>query len=338
MKSQAQSHPTAPRRARGFTLIEMMIAITLGLGLLAALTTFFVQTSSNRAEMDRGARQIESGRFAMDILREDLSLAGYYYDVNQSGVTWQSPAACTTAVASLGFSANPLQLPLPIFGHAGGAGAPGCIANAVPGTDVLVVRRVHSEPTPAASPVASQAYLQVSHCANDSSNTPIAFSEGGTPAPFVLRKVDCTTRGDLWRYHEHVYYIRACSVCGSDTIPTLVRLELDGGVTRTVELAEGIQEMRIDYGIDNDGNGSPDAWSRCDAASPCTAAQWSTVTAVTLNLLSSTLEPSPGYSDAKTYTLGLSGAVGPFNDRFKRHVYSAVVNLPNRSGPLERSP
>ena len=43
----------------GFSLIELMIAVTLGLIVLAALTTFFVQTSGNRQEMERSTRQIE---------------------------------------------------------------------------------------------------------------------------------------------------------------------------------------------------------------------------------------------------------------------------------------
>ena len=322
--------------ARGFTLIEMMIAITLGLMILAALTTFFVQTSANRSEMDRGSRQIENGRFAMDILREDLSLAGFYSDVQQASVAWQTPAACETVAANLGFSASPVRMPIPIFGYPNLVGAPPCIANAVPGTDVLVVRRFNTEPTPVASAVANQFYMQISHCATDSSTTPVFVGPGSGAGGFTLRKVNCTSLADLWRYHEHVYYIRRCSVCGVDNIPTLVRLVLDGGVTKTEELAEGIQEMRIDYGLDANGDGAPEQWRRCDAATPCTAADWLNVTAIKVNLLSSTLENSPGYTDKKTYALGLAGTVGPFGDGLKRHVYSAVVNAANRSGPRER--
>ena len=41
-----------------------------------------------------------------------------------------------------------------------------------------------------------------------------------------------------------------------------------------------------------------------------------------------------GYTDTKTYTLGLTAAgapnvVGPFNDSFKRHAYSTVARLNN---------
>ena len=66
-----------PGRQSGFSLIELMIAITLGLVILAALTSFFVQTSGNRTEMERNTRQIENGRYAIDAMREDIGLAGF---------------------------------------------------------------------------------------------------------------------------------------------------------------------------------------------------------------------------------------------------------------------
>jgi type IV pilus assembly protein PilW len=55
-----------------------------------------------------------------------------------------------------------------------------------------------------------------------------------------------------------------------------------------------------------------------------------------LHLLSRTLEPSAGYTDVKTYKLGLdaTGApitAGPFNDGYRRNVYTAAVRIVNPS-------
>jgi type IV pilus assembly protein PilW len=55
------------------------------------------------------------------------------------------------------------------------------------------------------------------------------------------------------------------------------------------------------------------------------------VTAVKIYVLIRSREPTPGYTDTKTYTLG-STTMGPFNDGFKRHVYVTTVRLPNISG------
>ncbi len=55
-------------------------------------------------------------------------------------------------------------------------------------------------------------------------------------------------------------------------------------------------------------------------AVPCTVDQLSNVTAVKIYVLVRSREPTPGYTDTKTYTLG-GTTLGPFNDEFKRHVY-----------------
>ena len=74
------------RYQAGFSLIELMIGMTLGLIVLAALTSFFVSTSSNRHEIERTSRQIENGRFAIDTLRSELRIAGFYAEVQQKGL------------------------------------------------------------------------------------------------------------------------------------------------------------------------------------------------------------------------------------------------------------
>ena len=69
--------PRAPRAIQGgFSLIELMIAITLGLLIMSGLTTIFVKNSQARSEIERSNRQLESGRYAMALLTDDLRMAG----------------------------------------------------------------------------------------------------------------------------------------------------------------------------------------------------------------------------------------------------------------------
>jgi type IV pilus assembly protein PilW len=141
-----------------------------------------------------------------------------------------------------------------------------------------------------------------------------------------------------------IFYVRDYSYTQGDKIPTLVKMELDKGNAManndivTYPLAEGIESMRVDYGVDIDGNGSPDEWHRCDAADPCdNVVQWPNVVTVRIHVLAKNVEETVGYLDQKVYDMGTGlTAFGPFNDRFKRHVYAAVVSLPNRVGPRER--
>ena len=54
----------------GFTLVELMVGITLGLFLLIGLTSLMVSNVQTRSELDKSSRQIESGRYAIQLLSE----------------------------------------------------------------------------------------------------------------------------------------------------------------------------------------------------------------------------------------------------------------------------
>jgi type IV pilus assembly protein PilW len=352
-----RKNPVAMSRQSGFSLIELMIAVTLGLIVLAALTTFFVQTSANRTEMERNTRQIENGRYAIDSMREDVALAGFFSDTAPLVTpTWTATVPCPADATSYGFAASPgvYTAPLPVFGYADATGTPGCLANILPGSDVLVVRRFSSEPNTVAEAAAGTAaarwYLQNSQCVDDSPDFPFKVGAGSSGV-FALREVKCAAVARVWRLREQIYYLRTCSVCPPDApvdnIPTLWRAELDPADTsgdgdpimRHSALVEGIEALRFVYGIDNGLpagsaiDGRPDEWKPCDGIT-CDG-DWANVTSVKVYVLSRNLEESRDYTDTKTYSMGPAGTLGPFNDKYKRHVYSAQIAMPNRSGYRE---
>ena len=81
---------------RGFTLIELMVGLLLSGIILFALVTLFGNNSRMRNEIDRATQQIENGRYALDLIRDDLHLAGYYGDVlPQSGYSAATAAVPT---------------------------------------------------------------------------------------------------------------------------------------------------------------------------------------------------------------------------------------------------
>jgi len=339
-------------RHSGFTLVELMIAVVLGLLILASLTSFFVRTSYNRSELERNSQQIENGRYAINALRDDFMLAGFYADVTQPpSLTWTTPPACVTAVGSLGWVPGPLvpptalQMAVPVFTYPDGVGRPtACTPDYQPGTDVVVVRRFNTEVTPLANVVGPQVYVQISECATDNPATPFIINTGSNVGTFVLHKKDCTTLADVWRYREQLYYVRSYSMIKADgfpdNIPVLVRVELDSAATNAVPLVEGIEKLRVDFGIDttSPGDGLPDVWKRCDLATPCTATEYANVMAVKVYVVSRNIDETREYTDDKTYDLGLSGRTTAAMDHFKRHVYSTLVGMPNRSGPRDPTP
>lgn len=62
----------------GFTLVELMIALTLGLLLTAGLATLFIATNRSYRQNDLIAGMQDQGRFAMSTLSRDLAMAGYW--------------------------------------------------------------------------------------------------------------------------------------------------------------------------------------------------------------------------------------------------------------------
>ena len=73
---------TSRRRQAGLSLVELMVSITLGLLILSGVLVVFVNTSAARNEVERTSRQIENGRYAAELLSEDIRLAGFYGELN----------------------------------------------------------------------------------------------------------------------------------------------------------------------------------------------------------------------------------------------------------------
>ncbi|MBK8286031.1 MAG: prepilin-type N-terminal cleavage/methylation domain-containing protein [Ahniella sp.] len=64
---------------RGFTLIEMLVAMTLGLLLMAGIVTMVVQTSRTNTTQQALGRMQENGRFALSKIVADIRMAGAQY-------------------------------------------------------------------------------------------------------------------------------------------------------------------------------------------------------------------------------------------------------------------
>jgi type IV pilus assembly protein PilW len=74
------------RAARGFTLIELMVAMVLGLLVAAGIVTVFASTSSSNKAQNQLAQLQEAGRFAVTRMGTDLRMANGQYCTNTGGV------------------------------------------------------------------------------------------------------------------------------------------------------------------------------------------------------------------------------------------------------------
>jgi type IV pilus assembly protein PilW len=346
----------------GFSLAELMIAVTIGLLILAGLSGVFSTTSKSRGEVERANRQIENGRYAVQLLTDDLKLAGYFGELNAGLLTAPAvmPDPCQTSVADLRAA-----MALHVQGYDNGDAVPSCLSDVRSGTDIMVVRRASTCIAGTADCDAASVgrpYFQASLCRPAAGTVPPELSSNSvldhfaidtTPASLGLHQRNCTDTAVIRRFVTHIYFV-ANNNTPSDGIPTLKRAELGGNEGssdfKIVPLVEGIEDLQFEYGIDTDAAGDPNGGSpNAYTADPgsfnaCVAAacvtNWHSVVSTKVHVLARNTEKTTGYTDAKTYTLGLNAlgadhTLGPFNDAYKRHVYQSSVRLNNPAGRRE---
>lgn len=310
--------------------MELMISITIGLILVAGMATLIATQSAARNEQEKSHRQIENGRYAIELLRGDIEHAGFYGEYAPLKTTVYSvPDPCVPDTA--GWTPATPAVPVGLYGYAGAAADPtpsACLPDYKAGTAILVIRRTSSE-TPIAPTVAvaGTTYLQVSRCNQDTS--PFMMATSG----FILKQKDCVTPAALRKYIVRIYYVSTCNECGADTVPTLKMVEFADGAATLRPMVEGVENMQFDYGVDTTGDGAPDSYTTTPAA-----AQWKDVMAVRVNILARNIDKTVGYTDTKSYQLSaVTGvaAIPAANDNYRRHAYNQVVRVINPSSRRE---
>jgi type IV pilus assembly protein PilW len=319
------------KRSHGFTLVELMVAMTLGLLLCVAITKLYLGVRSGFDRDEEVVRMQDDARQAVRNLGNDLSTAGFWADLVLPGaVTKDLSLAVGT---DCGPAASPNWIYDPVTGAnalsvTGVDNATGSSANAayscisageiLAGTDVIAVKRVAGARLTGAA-VTNKVYLRTNGTLGllykEPANSPPAVT---IPAPFTE-----------WEYRPAIYYIRNFANVAGDGIPTLCRKVLVYGAgapnVNTECLAQGIENLQVEYGLDPDGDAQPNVF----VPSP-TLAQLQTAVAARIYVLARSTDADPQYTNAKTYQLSNAASYTP-NDKFYRRVFSLTVGFHNLS-------
>ena len=312
---------------KGFSLIELMIGLVLGLFVTGIVITVFMQSKRSYNQDDEIARLQENGRYALQVMSRDLTLAGFLGNVQIAdeislsdlptnapcGIDWHNP------------SESPLNTPIRVFD----TDYPSCIP-AISGTQVLVIK--HAKGTPSTSPGTNKLMLS---------------SNGKDGSLYVSSTTSAQPNTQYWEFQVHGYYIADED---NDGIPGLYRKRVvaDGSSSLDIkadgELVPGVENFRVTFGLDsNGGDGIADNYT----TSP-SAADLNIAVSARLDILLRTSNPDFSYENKKTYYVGSTTVLGDtFKEikdgvdanegRFYGRVFSTTLQMRNMAFRIQMS-
>ncbi|MGC9456384.1 MAG: PilW family protein [Halothiobacillaceae bacterium] len=131
----------------GLTLIELMIALVLGLIIVAGVIQLFLSSKQAYRLQESMSRVQETGRYALEVMSRDIRQAGY-----KGGCGRDVPVNIILDETDSSYEPLALDLNQPIVGWDGEAGdISGQLSDYVPGTDVVIVKHAATDANVSAS-------------------------------------------------------------------------------------------------------------------------------------------------------------------------------------------
>lgn len=337
------------RRSRGLNLVELLVALSLSVLLLAGVGTIFSSSRSTYVTNDALARIEENGRFALDAIAQDVRGAGYV-GCNKNAVKHNMLNGGTTAGSLWNFGEGVRAFDA----QSGGTWSPTLDTAHAPqpvsGSDALILHvprpanpmlRLTSAMASPTDVINVRTYppghngvfhdnqiLMISNC---ESATIFEISDYDPQAGTIAHEADAdgtatspgNSSGSLqWPYDANssviavqsvVYYVRLF-----DGVPTLYR-RIDNGVPQP--LAENIEMMQLRVGYDSNADRIAD-----DNVVPSASTTHDRVVSVTIALLVRSPEP---YGEAVSRTYQVLDTPVTINDRYMRKVFTTTALVRN---------
>jgi type IV pilus assembly protein PilW len=342
-------------KQRGLSLIELLVALSIGSFLIIGAVTVQSQTRKTFTVNENQARLQETARYALSVLEPDLQLAGLYGFSNQSaGIKWDL-GGDRPVTANLMRAGKTLDGIPAVFDECGknevidvnaavsasdGAWSMGCDpygSETLPGTDTVTVRRTSTEKVDAV-----EGRLQI--FANRLKPDDVRFFIDGSPPGKVEDEI-----AEVRDYLMRTYYIAQDSE-GRPNLPAMRVKQItssDGaGAWDDQEVVRGVEDIQIEIGVDPgdaelDGsiikengmatfvNGNVSRYVKPGDAILSSAQ----VVAIRIWVRVRAEEPEQGFRDQRLYEYGSVKNFRP-GDAFRRVVMSRTIFLRNsRSFP-----
>lgn len=321
--------------SRGFTLVEWLVAMLLGLFLLAGVFTVFVMSRSSSEDAFDQSELQENGRLAIRLISQDIKWAGFFGAYTGQSTQVGSSLSLSTGSTILSASdcldersVGSLPSPLgPIRGLwvsrvSASKGLSGftCIdANdRVANSDVISIKRLVGRPIPASEGLDTNRF----YMATNSQEARVI--KGSETRPLF----GANNESQIWEYQHYIYYLSQ-----EDGIPVLRKryLTVNGGSALIGgAMAEGVEHMVLMYGVDDSliPDGRIDRYMSTDQM---TAQRWNEgrVLGARLFLLIRAARESSRYKNNNSYQLG-NITVNGGGDGYRRLLLESSIALRNQ--------
>lgn len=333
----------------GFSLVELLVAMTLGLVLLGGIYKVFISSTRTYQINQAVSRLQENGRFAISFLTPEIRQAGYsgcLQDATKFVNTLNNPSSYTLDFKTgiQGFDAQ---------GTGWSPVVDATITNPLAGSDIITLRGLSAEDgvyleklmndstadlkvTDGTTNIADDDILLVTDCeaaavfqvTNYTASNGNVVHNVGTGVPGN----STTDLGHAFKPGAEIARIRTSSFFISTNPsgqPALYRTDYPNipGMPATFELVEGIENMQIRYGVAANSNKSSPITGYVTAAG---VTDWDRVKSVRIALLVRTLNEINGLdADVGNYSVNGVTVVAP-GDRRLRHVFTTTISVRNR--------
>jgi type IV pilus assembly protein PilW len=303
----------------GFSLVEMMIAMLIGIIILGGIMTMYTNTRDAQRSSEDQIGLVSDARFALETIGYDLRHTGVFGGNNlPTTIECRNGGPCPTALPAVTGDCSAgwaVDIESSIFGG-NNVVPPGytCILNAQPNTDVLVVRYADSNPVVTTSLVNGTIYVRSNYQAGQ------VFA--GTAQPVIPDDTGALTNNH--QLYSRAYYIGDFTNTPGDGIPSLRRVDLvNGPAVQDQLILPNVENFQVQYGEDLDSNGTVDQFVNADAVT-----DFSKVYAARLWVLVRTDRTEKDLNTSANYTIAGQNIAIP-DDDYRRLLVSSVIKMRN---------
>jgi len=319
----------------GVSLVELLVALVIGLVLMLGAVVVFVKARDTYASMDTNSRMQETARYAFSVIETDARMAGFLGLNSQPNLFTNVNADLTdpagTAVAMAGCGTNwATAIDRPATGTDAGyaldsTNCPAFGAGAQPNTDTLIIRRASSTRIPQLDTELDDFEGNILLATSRASGQIFVGDPDGTiPSNFAQSDpVGAPPAADTRPLIVNAYYVSQDSSEGVG-YPSLRRKVLQSGPTVVdQEVIPGVDDFQVQYGVDIDDDRNADRY--VNASDLATNDR---VVALRVWLRVRARERDVAFNDTATYNYANINQSG-INDAFRRVVVMKTFQLRN---------